>query len=246
LALLGLVGGVIEARPLGMGSPIVVGAGLLFVVAAIGFVAVEHRSRAPMLPLHFFRNAGFDAAVGFGVAVNLSYYGVLFVLALYLQGAHGWSPLEAGLAILPLTLTFIVSNLVSGWLIGHFGSRLPMVIGGLIGAVGYGLLVTLTAKSPFLVMLPVFLLIPFGMGLGVPAMTTAILAGVDRAWSGTASAVLNAARQAAGAMGVAIFGALASNGQAVRGLHASGLISAALLVFGAGLAWRWVAGKARA
>jgi len=246
LALLGLVGGVIEARPLGMGSPIVVGAGLLFVVAAIGFVAVEHRSRAPMLPLHFFRNAGFDAAVGFGVAVNLSYYGVLFVLALYLQGAHGWSPLEAGLAILPLTLTFIVSNLVSGWLIGHFGSRLPMVIGGLIGAVGYGLLVTLTAKSPFLVMQPVFLLIPFGMGLGVPAMTTAILAGVDRAWSGTASAVLNAARQAAGAMGVAIFGALASNGQAVRGLHASGLISAALLVFGAGLAWRWVAGKARA
>jgi DHA2 family methylenomycin A resistance protein-like MFS transporter len=246
LALLGLVGGVIEARPLGMGSPIVVGAGLLFVVAAIGFVAVEHRSRAPMLPLHFFRNAGFDAAVGFGVAVNLSYYGVLFVLALYLQGAHGWSPLEAGLAILPLTLTFIVSNLVSGWLIGHFGSRLPMVIGGLIGAVGYGLLVTLTAKSPFLVMLPVFLLIPFGMGLGVPAMTTAILAGVDRAWSGTASAVLNAARQAAGAMGVAIFGALASNGQAVRGLHASGLVSAALLVIGAGLAWRWVAGKARA
>jgi DHA2 family methylenomycin A resistance protein-like MFS transporter len=245
LALLGLVGGVIEARPLGMGSGIVVGAGLLFVVAAIGFVAVEHRSRAPMLPLHFFRNAGFDAAVGFGVAVNLSYYGVLFVLALYLQGAHGWSPLEAGLAILPLTLTFIVSNLVSGWLIGHFGSRLPMVIGGLIGAVGYGLLVTLTAKSPFLVMLPVFLLIPFGMGLGVPAMTTAILAGVDRAWSGTASAVLNAARQAAGAMGVAIFGALASNGQAVRGLHASGLVSAVLLVIGAGLAWRWVAAKAK-
>ena len=246
LALLGLVGGVIEARPLGMGSPIVVGAGLLFVVAAIGFVAVEHRSRAPMLPLHFFRNAGFDAAVGFGVAVNLSYYGVLFVLALYLQGAHGWSPLEAGLAILPLTLTFIVSNLVSGWLIGRFGSRFPMVIGGLIGAAGYGLLVTLGATSSFAQMLPIFLLIPFGMGLGVPAMTTAILAGVHHAWSGTASAVLNAARQAAGAMGVAIFGALAANGQAVGGLHASGLISAAMLVFGAGLAWRWVAGKARA
>jgi DHA2 family methylenomycin A resistance protein-like MFS transporter len=245
LALLGLVGGVIEARPLGLGSPIVVAAAVLFVAAAIGFVAVEHRSRAPMLPLHFFRNTGFDAAVGFGVAVNLSYYGVLFVLALYLQGSHGWSPLEAGLAILPLTLTFIVSNLVSGWLIGHFGSRFPMVIGGLIGAVGYGLLVTLDAKSSFAQMLPIFLLIPFGMGLGVPAMTTAILAGVDRAWSGTASAVLNAARQAAGAMGVAIFGALASNGQAVRGLHASGLVSAALLVIGAGLAWRWVAGRAR-
>jgi DHA2 family methylenomycin A resistance protein-like MFS transporter len=245
LALLGLVGGVIEARPLGLIHPLVIGAGLLFVAAALGFVMVEHRSRAPMLPLHFFRQTGFDAAVGFGIAVNLSYYGVLFVLALYLQGAHGWSPLQAGLAILPLTLTFIVSNLVSGWLIGRFGSRFPMVIGGLIGAVGYALLVTLGARSSFAHMLPIFLLIPFGMGLGVPAMTTAILAGVDHAWSGTASAVLNAARQAAGAMGVAIFGALASNGQAVRGLHASGLVSAALLMIGAGLAWRWISGKAK-
>jgi DHA2 family methylenomycin A resistance protein-like MFS transporter len=245
LALLGLVGGVIEARPLGLTHPLVIGAGLLFAAAAIGFVAVEHRSRAPMLPLRFFKTASFDAAVGFGIAVNLSYYGVLFVLALYLQGAHGWTPLQAGLAILPLTLTFIVSNLVSGWLIGRFGSRFPMMIGGLIGAVGYVLLVTLNAHSSFWQMLPVFLLIPFGMGLGVPAMTTAILAGVDHAWSGTASAVLNAARQAAGAMGVAIFGALASNGQAVRGLHASGLVSAALLVTGAGLAWRWIAGKAK-
>lgn len=245
LALLGLVGGVIEARPLGLIHPLVIGAELLFVIAAIGFVAVEHRSPAPMLPLRFFKNTGFDAAVGFGIAVNLAYYGVLFVLALYLQGAHGWSPLQAGLAILPLTLTFIVSNLVSGWLIGHFGSRFPMVIGGLIGAVGYGLLVTLDAKSSFAHMLPIFLLIPFGMGLGVPAMTTAILAGVDHAWSGTASAVLNTARQAAGAMGVAIFGALAANGEAVRGLHASGLVSAALLVIGAGLAWRWVTAKAR-
>jgi DHA2 family methylenomycin A resistance protein-like MFS transporter len=245
LALLGLVGGVIEARPLGLSSPMVIGAGLVFVAAAIGFVAVEQHTRAPMLPLHFFKAASFDAAVGFGIAVNLSYYGVLFVLALYLQGVHGWSPLQAGLAILPLTLTFIVSNLVSGWLIGRFGSRFPMVIGGLVGAVGYVLLLTLGARSSFVHMLPIFLLIPFGMGLGVPAMTTAILAGVDHAWSGTASAVLNAARQAAGAMGVAIFGALASNGQAVRGLHASGLVSAALLVMGAGLAWRWIAPKAK-
>jgi DHA2 family methylenomycin A resistance protein-like MFS transporter len=246
LALLGLVSGVIEAGPLGLTHPLIIGAGLLFAAAGIGFVAVEHRSRAPMLPLHFFRNTGFDAAVGFGIAVNLAYYGVLFVLALYLQGAHGWSPLQAGLAILPLTLTFIVSNLVSGWLIGRFGSRFPMMIGGLIGAVGYALLATLDAKSSFAHMLPIFLLIPFGMGLGVPAMTTAVLAGVDHAWSGTASAVLNAARQAAGAMGVAIFGALAGNGQAVRGLHAAGLVSAVLLVIGAGLAWRWVAARARA
>lgn len=243
LALLGLVGGVIEARPLGLTHPFVIGAGLVFILGAVGFLAVERRTRAPMLPLHFFRNPGFDAAVGFGVAVNLSYYGVLFVLALYLQGAHGWSALQAGGAILPLTLTFVASNLVSGWLIGRFGPRLPMMIGGVIGALGYGLLVTLNATSPFAQMLPIFLLIPVGMGLGVPAMTTAILASVDHAWSGTASAVLNAARQAAGAIGVALFGALASGGRAVWGLHASALVSAALLLTGAGLAWRWIGAR---
>jgi DHA2 family methylenomycin A resistance protein-like MFS transporter len=244
LALLGLVGGVIEAGPRGLASPLVIGAGVLFVLAGSGFVAVERRTHAPMLPLHFFDNAGFDAAVGFGVAVNMAYYGVLFVLTLYLQGAHGWSPLQAGLAILPLTLTFILSNLISGWLIGRFGSRLPMVIGGVIGAAGYGLLLTLNASSSFLQMLPIFLLIPMGMGLGVPAMTTAILASVEHSRSGTASAVLNAARQAAGAIGVALFGALAgAGGRAVWGLHASALISTVLLLVAAGLAWRWIGGR---
>jgi DHA2 family methylenomycin A resistance protein-like MFS transporter len=240
LALVGLIGGVIEARPLGLGHPVVLGAALLFVVAGIGFMMVERRSRAPMLPLRFFAAAGFNAALGFGIAVNLAYYGVLFVLALYLQGAHGWSALQAGLALLPLTATFILSNLISGWMIGRYGSRLPMVLGGIVGAVGYGLMTLLNAKTPFLVMLPIFLLIPSGMGLGVPAMTTAVLAGVDRAWSSTASAVLNAARQTAAAMGVAAFGALAGNGRAVWGLHIAAIVSSILLGVAALLAWRWI------
>ncbi len=115
-----------------------------------------------------------------------------------------------------------------------------MIIGGVIGAAGYALLLSQGAQTAFLSMLPAFFLIPFGMGLGVPAMTTSILASVDKAFSGTASAILNAARQAAAAIGVAIFGALASGGQIVPGLHAAAIVSAALLLTGAGLAWMFI------
>lgn len=138
-------------------------------------------------------------------------------------------------------MTFILSNVLSGPMIARLGVRPPMVIGGLVGAVGYSLLLTLDNQTSFLAMLPVFFLIPCGMGLGVPAMTIAILASVDKAFAGTASAVLNAARQAAAAMGVALFGALASAGQIVPGLHDAAMISAALLLTGAGMAWIFVA-----
>lgn len=246
LALLGLIGAVIEARPLGLRHPLVLGAALLFVIAGWAFIAVERRTKQPMLPLRFFANAGFTAAIAFGVAVNLAYYGVLFVLALYLQDTHGFTPLQAGLALLPLTATFILSNLLSGPMIARFGSRLPMILGGLIGGAGYLLLLLLGEQTSFIAMLPVFLLIPSGMGVGVPAMTTAILASVDKTFAGTASAVLNAARQAAAAMGVALFGALASDGQIVPGLHEAALLSSALLFGGAGLASLFIAPGDRA
>jgi MFS transporter, DHA2 family, methylenomycin A resistance protein len=161
-----------------------------------------------MLPLYFFRRPDFTPAIVFGVLVNCTYYGIIFVLSLYLQKALSYSTVQAGLAFLPLTGTFIASNIASGWITSRTGSRTPMILGGLIGAVGYGLLVRLGSRSTFFDMLPGFVLIPAGIGFAVPAMTTAILSTVDRARSGTASAVLNSARQVGGAIGVAAFGAL--------------------------------------
>jgi DHA2 family methylenomycin A resistance protein-like MFS transporter len=235
----GLIAGVIEARPLGLAHPLVVAGFAAALVAAAGFVLVERRTRDPMIPLGFFADPAFNAAIGFGVAVSLAYYGVLFVLALYLQGVLGYGALAAGLAILPLTATFIVSNLVSGWLIGRFGSRMPMALGGAIAVVGYLLLTTLGAHAPVWQMLPIFLLIPSGMGLGVPAMTTSILAGVDPARAGIASGILNAARQAAAAIGVALFGALAA-GDAVRGLHHAALLGALAIAIAAAASWAFI------
>lgn len=249
LFLTGLIGAVIEARPLGLAHPMVWGGFLLAAIAGAGFVAVEARAKAPMLPLSFLRRPNFSPAVLFGMAMNTTYYGVLFVLSLYLQKALGYSALAAGLAYLPLTGMFIVSNVISGWLVGRFGSRLPMVLGGVMGTLGFGLMLRLGPHSGFVDMLPAFALIPGGMGLGVPAMTTAILASVEHKDTGVASAVLNTARQAGGAIGVAAFGALASGGatggaaEIIAGLHRSSLISAVTVAGAAALAAWGIAGR---
>jgi DHA2 family methylenomycin A resistance protein-like MFS transporter len=233
VALTAFIGAIIEARPLGITHPMVAAGSLLAFAAGAAFIAVEARIASPMLPLSFFRLPGFTPAIVFGVLANCTYYGIIFVLSLYLQKALGYSTVQAGLAFLPLTGTFIVSNIASGWMAGRTGSRPPMILGGLMAAAGYCLLDRLGGRSTFMDMMPGFILIPAGMGLAVPAMTTAILSSVDRARSGTASAVLNAARQVGGAIGVAAFGALVGGVTAERitaGLNIAALTSAALLI----------------
>ncbi|WP_410836368.1 MFS transporter [Paraburkholderia sp. SIMBA_030] len=233
VALTALVAAVIEWRPLGLAHPIVAGGFILGLVAAVAFVMVETRVAAPMLPLSLFSKRTFSAPVLFGICVNLTYYGMVFVLSLYLQRARGYTPLQAGLAFLPLTGGFLISNVASGWVVGRYGVRVPMIAGAVTAALGYGLLHLVDASTPLPGLLLPFLLIPSGMGLAVPAMTTAVLASVEPQRAGTASAVLNTARQAGGAVGVAAFGALASGTASthiVSGLQAAAAISVGLLV----------------
>jgi DHA2 family methylenomycin A resistance protein-like MFS transporter len=242
VTLTGFIGAVIEYEALGWRHWLVSGGLMVSAVAAGLFVWVEANNKSPMLPLGLFRNAPFSGAVLFGVLMNFSYYGVIFVLSFYLQKVRGFSVLHAGLVFLPLTGTFIFSNIVSGWMQARVGSRTPMILGGLIGAAGYALLGWwgISDDATFLQMLPGLALIPAGMGLAVPAMTTSILSGVERRQAGTASAVLNTARQVGGAVGVAVFGALVAAGanagilsgiQLAMGVSGGLLLLAALLAF---------------
>ncbi|SFV09890.1 MFS transporter [Pseudoduganella namucuonensis] len=236
VALTAFIGAVIEVHALGWTHGLVLGGLGLALAAGALFLAVEARSAAPMLPLTLFRKPGFGGAVMFGVLVNFAYYGVIFVLSLYLQRMRGFTAMQAGLIFLPLTGTFIFSNIVSGRLSARAGVRPPMIAGALIAAAGYALLCVLgiAPGSGFMAMLPGLVLIPAGMGLAVPAMTTFILSSVERHQAGTASGVLNMARQVGGALGVAVYGALAAGPSGVRlavGVSAGLLLAACVITY---------------
>jgi DHA2 family methylenomycin A resistance protein-like MFS transporter len=241
VALTATTGAVIEFQSLGLSHPLVFGGLAVALAAGTGFYVVEKKVSTPMLPLGIFSRTGFSSAVLFGVLVNFSYYGVIFVLSLYLQKVRGYSAIGAGLAFLPLTGTFIFSNVASGWVMTRHGLRRPMFAGALVAAAGYAMLgiIGTDSNSGFWSMLPGLALIPMGMGLAVPAMTTSILSSVEKDSAGTASAILNAARQVGGAMGVAICGALAGTEYGLTGgIHSALAVSTCFLLVAATLALR--------
>lgn len=222
-----LVGGLIEGGHRGWaGAPLAaLVAGLAL---AAGFVLFERRASHPAMPLAVFRQRPAWTALVVGSSLNFTYYGMIFVLGLYMLRALHWPPSQTGLAFLPLTATFIVSNLLSGGLVARLGARRVTAGGVLIAACGYALTARLDAGSGLIDMLPGFALIPGGMGLAIPALTSGLLASVDRHDAGAASGALNACRQVGGAAGVAILGALAGADTAA-GLRVSALCATALL-----------------
>ena len=231
MTLVGLVGAVISSEGSGP-TPIVWCLLSIAVISGVGFVLVESRVPAPMLPLDFFRQPTFSAASFVGLLVNFTLYGVIFILGLYLQRIRGYSPVNSGLAFVPFAIVLLFSNLVAGWIAKGNNLRYPMVIGLLVGAVGYWLLHSINATSPFLQLMSGLIVIPLGVGLAVPCMTTALLTTVPASRSGMAAGVLNSVRQAGGALGVAVYGAFL-NERAVAGAQLSLSISAALLVLAA-------------
>jgi len=209
LALSALIATLIEARALGLHDPrIWLGAGATLLLG-VALLLAERRAAAPVIANDLFALRDFRGAVFFGTVVNGTYYGAIFVIALFLQTARHFTPMQAGLAFLPLTAGFFLSNVLSGPIITRLGTRKPMIAGALVDLVGFGVLAWASTTQSLALMLLGFLLIPSGMGLAVPAMTTTVLSSVDKSRSSLAAAILNTARQAAGAIGVAVFGALA-------------------------------------
>jgi DHA2 family methylenomycin A resistance protein-like MFS transporter len=228
----------IEAGRSGAGSPAVIAAGGAAVVL-LGAFLISERRKGPdaMLPLGLFRRPAFSVANGAAGAMNLCTLGAIFVLTLFLQSVLHYSPLAAGLAVLPLFAPLAVIAPLAGRLTSRFGPRLPMGFGFMTAAVGLALLVLGHAHSSYVVMLPAFLLWGSGLGLVTPAVVAAAIAAVPRDRAGLASGINNTARQAAGAVGVALSGAIAGKPAAVpsfvAGLHAVALGSACLYLLAA-------------
>ncbi|AXG81593.1 MFS transporter [Streptomyces paludis] len=223
--------GAIEAGAEGFGAPRVLAAFLVAVASAVVYLVAQARGRHPMTPLPLLRSRTMSLAAAIGFALNVGFYGMVFLLGLYFQQVHGLSPLATGVAFLPMTVLTSFMGPLAARLATRLGARVPVIIGQCLMAVGLVAMVAVPGGAP--VWLSVVLMVPVGAGgaMAVTALTTLLLENVPAERAGVASGVLNAARQLGGALAVAVFGALvADRTRFVPGLHTSLLIAAAVVV----------------
>ncbi|GAB2696976.1 MFS transporter [Kitasatospora kifunensis] len=205
-----------------------------FVVFAAAFVTIENRQASPAVPLSLFRDRSVAVCTSTGFVLNFGFYGLIFTLTLYFQQLRGASPLTAGLMFVPMTAFTTVVNLGAGRLISRHGPRLPLITGILIQAVDLLALLTVGQHTSTPVVLALLVPLGIGGGLAVPPLTSAMLEAVDAERAGLASGILNSARQIGGAIGVAVFGALAAGGSGfIAGMHTSLLVAGLALLLAA-------------
>ncbi len=191
-------------------QPVLLAALGVGVVALGAFVLVERRSRHPLVPPALFRNPVFSAAN----ATTLLVYGaigvVFFLLVLQLQTVAGFSPLAAGLALLPVTAIMLLFSARAGALAGRIGPRLPMTVGPLVSGCGLLLMTRIgPGASWFAEVLPAVLVFGAGLTLTVSPLTATVLDAAPDRFAGSASGVNNAVARAAGLLSVAVVPGLA-------------------------------------
>lgn len=234
ITLVGLIFGLIEGGADGFGTWYVVSALVVAAAALVGFLAVQARGRAPMMPLDLFRSSGMRIALGVGFAFMVGNFGSVFVLSLYLQQHLGLSPLAAGLVFLPSAAFSIVGNVVSGTLANRFGARVPVVAGLLSMVLGLAVMVVLAPSDSVVAVAVCTILTGAGGAVAMPPATSVVLAAVPSGRAGTASAVFNTFRQVGGAVAIAVFGAfLADRAHVVAGTQLSCVVAGAVILVAA-------------
>jgi EmrB/QacA subfamily drug resistance transporter len=180
-------------------------------VVLIGsFLVVELRTRVPLLPLRIFRLRSLAVANATAVLVAAVAFSEFFLLTLYLQQVLDFSPIETGLAFLPITLTIIVVSNVAQTLVTHIGVRPVLTTGLLLAAVALAYFVRLPADGHYLNdVLPALVLSGIGLALCFVPMTIAGLTGVASSDAGVASGLINTSRQIGGAVGLAAVSTIA-------------------------------------
>jgi DHA2 family methylenomycin A resistance protein-like MFS transporter len=223
--------GLIEGGAEGFAAPRVLTALTVAVVAIVAFVVAQVRGAHPMVPLELFRSRPVAVSVASGFTFTVAFYGLVFLLSLYLQQQRGLSPLATGLVFVPMTGLTAVVTLLTPRIAARFGPWVPMALGQVLMAVGLLSLSVATVGAP--IWLLAALTIPVGLGasLAVPTLTALLVGSVPSERAGTASGVLNTCRQLGGALAIAVFGALVATRETfLHGLQVSLVIAAVLLL----------------
>jgi EmrB/QacA subfamily drug resistance transporter len=209
LGLLGLVWGLVNGNADGWTSPQIVGS-LAAGVALLGaFVAWELHTRQPMLPMRFFRDRAFSAANGASLFMYFGMFGSVFLLSQFFQTAQGYSPLEAGLRVLPWTAMPMVVAPIAGALSDRIGGGRIMATGLALQAAGLAWIAAVTAPDiGYSSLVGPFIVSGIGMGMFFAPVANVVLSAVRPVEEGKASGANNAIREVGGVFGVAVLASI--------------------------------------
>ncbi|RLE22754.1 MAG: MFS transporter [Actinobacteria bacterium] len=211
VGLAALLYGIIEGPVKGWSSTEVV---IAFVVAAlglVGFVFWELRQEYPMLPMKYFRNHGYSIGVGVITFGFLVMFGFFFLMTQFLQFVRGYSPLDAGVATLPLAFMLVLVSPRSAALGEKYGITKIISAGFVFLVAGLVLMSTVDTGTPYLVIAAALLLLGAGMGITIAPATGSIMDAVPLNKAGVGSAANDTSRELGGALGIAVLGSIANS-----------------------------------
>ena len=202
---LGVVWGLVRGNTVGWASLEIIASLTVGGALIAAFVAWELRAREPMLPMSFFRSRAFSAAGAASFFLFAALYGSVFFMAQFLQTSLGYTPLEAGLLLVPWTATLIVFAPIAGALGDRIGER-PLVVGGLaVNAAGLGAIALLAEPGlPYWRLLVALIVTGIGASATIPGVQSALIGAVAPTAVGKASGANNMVQELGGAFGVAI------------------------------------------
>ncbi|MEZ4503710.1 MAG: MFS transporter [Dehalococcoidia bacterium] len=181
------------------------------VTLLVAFMVRELRTTAPLLDMRFFRRPRFSAASGAIALIFFALFGSLFALTQYLQFVLGYSPLEAGIRVVPVAAGLLIGAPSSPRLAERVGSKLVVAAGMTLTATGLFLMSRLTVDTSYLKLVIALVVMSIGMGFSMAPATESIMGSIPRAKAGVGSAMNDTTRQVGGALGVAVIGSVISS-----------------------------------
>jgi EmrB/QacA subfamily drug resistance transporter len=207
-----LVYTIVDAESAGWTSGQTLGLGAVALVLIGTFLAIESRTRAPLMPLGIFRLRTLRGANVVGLLIGMSLFSMFFFISLYLQQVLGFSALETGLAYLPLSIFIILSAGAASQLVTRLGFKPPLTAGLVLIAIGLLWFSRVDPGGSYVgdVLFP-SLIVAVGLGFSFVPVTIAAVTGTSPAEAGLASGLINTSQQIGGALGVAILASVANS-----------------------------------